>query len=150
MTSLSLFRSSSAVSQFCMRISEPNLPQRAFNVFLSSLPVAYSKKYNRLLISNFVLKSWSGHKKLWWCSFTSRALRMFKAVSFMHCLHQLCPTRTTNHWSKSLYGWHCLVYRNHYLVGRAWEKLEFQLVLWSSSSHILLAWGHFLLVLVND
>ena len=50
MTSLSLFRSSSAVSQFCMRISEPNLPQRAFNVFLSSLPVACSKKYEHLLI----------------------------------------------------------------------------------------------------
>lgn len=38
MTSLSLLRSSSAVSQFCMRISDPSFPQRAFKVFLSSLP----------------------------------------------------------------------------------------------------------------
>ena len=30
------------------------------------------------------------------------------------------------------------------------KKLEFQLVLWGSSSHILLGWGHFLLVLVNN
>ena len=29
-------------------------------------------------------------------------------------------------------------------------NLEFQLVLWASSSHILPAQGHFLLVLVND
>ena len=33
---------------------------------------------------------------------------------------------------------------------RAQNKLEFQLVLWVGSSHILLAWNHFLLVLVND
>ena len=38
MTSLSLLRSSRAVSQFCMRISDPSFPQRAFKVFLSSLP----------------------------------------------------------------------------------------------------------------
>ena len=30
------------------------------------------------------------------------------------------------------------------------KKLEFQLVLWASSSHILLARGQFLLVLVKD
>ena len=29
-------------------------------------------------------------------------------------------------------------------------KKKFQLILWISSSHILLAWGHLLLVLVND
>ena len=33
---------------------------------------------------------------------------------------------------------------------RAQNKLEFQLVLWVGSSHILLACNHFLLVLVND
>ena len=33
---------------------------------------------------------------------------------------------------------------------RAQNKLEFQLVLWVDSSHILLAWNHFLLVVVND
>ena len=36
------------------------------------------------------------------------------------------------------------------MVYRAQKKLEFQLVLWASSSHILLARGLFLLVLVND
>ena len=30
------------------------------------------------------------------------------------------------------------------------KKLEFQLALFASGSHILLAWGHFLLILVND
>ena len=30
------------------------------------------------------------------------------------------------------------------------EKKKFQLILWVSSSHILLAWGHLLLLLVND
>ena len=30
------------------------------------------------------------------------------------------------------------------------KKLEIQLVLWASSSHIWIFWGHFLLVLVND
>ena len=30
------------------------------------------------------------------------------------------------------------------------KKIEFQLVLWASNSLILLALGHFLLVLVND
>ena len=30
------------------------------------------------------------------------------------------------------------------------RNLELQLILWVSSSHILLAWGHVLLVLVND
>ena len=33
---------------------------------------------------------------------------------------------------------------------RACKKLEFQLVLWPSSFHILLAWDNFLLVVVND
>ena len=33
---------------------------------------------------------------------------------------------------------------------RARKQLIFQLVLWASSFHTLLAWGHFLLVLVND
>ena len=32
--------------------------------------------------------------------------------------------------------------------GNGSKKLEFQLVLWASNSHILLSWGHFLLVLV--
>ena len=36
------------------------------------------------------------------------------------------------------------------MVYRAQKKLEFQLVLWASSSLILLTWGHFLLVLFND
>ena len=57
----------------------------------------------------FQILFWNhGHKKLWWCSFTSRALRMFKAVSSMNCLYQLCPTCTTNHESTSRY-WHCLL-----------------------------------------
>ena len=30
------------------------------------------------------------------------------------------------------------------------KKLDFHLVLWTCSSYVLLAWGHFLLVLVND
>ena len=30
------------------------------------------------------------------------------------------------------------------------QNLEFQLVIWASSSLNLLAWGHFLFVLVND
>ena len=29
-------------------------------------------------------------------------------------------------------------------------KKKFQLILWVSNSHILFAWGHLLLVLVND
>ena len=33
---------------------------------------------------------------------------------------------------------------------RACKKLEFQLVLCASGFHILLAWGHFMLVLIND
>ena len=36
------------------------------------------------------------------------------------------------------------------MMTRACKKLEFQLVLCTSCSHILIAWGHFLLVLVND
>ena len=36
------------------------------------------------------------------------------------------------------------------LILQGLKKLEFELVLWESSSHILLVWGHFLLVLVND
>ena len=36
------------------------------------------------------------------------------------------------------------------LILQGLKKLEFQLVLWASSSHILLVQGHFLLVLVND
>ena len=30
------------------------------------------------------------------------------------------------------------------------QKIVFQLVVWANSSHILLIWGHFLLVLIND
>ena len=30
------------------------------------------------------------------------------------------------------------------------KKSEFQLVLWASSPHIFLAWGHFLLVFLSD
>ena len=30
------------------------------------------------------------------------------------------------------------------------KKVDFHLVVWASSSYILLAWGHFLLILVND
>ena len=36
------------------------------------------------------------------------------------------------------------------MMTTACKKLEFQLVLCATGSHILLAWGHFLLVLVND
>ena len=35
-------------------------------------------------------------------------------------------------------------------VDRAWKKLEFQLVFWTSSSHVVFTQAHFLLVLVND
>ena len=35
-------------------------------------------------------------------------------------------------------------------LNRARKNLEFQLILWASSSHILLTGGHFLLVLVID
>ena len=33
---------------------------------------------------------------------------------------------------------------------RGLEKKKIQLILWVSNSHILFAWGHLLLVLVND
>ena len=36
------------------------------------------------------------------------------------------------------------------MMTSARKKLEFQLVLCASGSHIFIAWGHFLLVLVND
>ena len=36
------------------------------------------------------------------------------------------------------------------LLGSEKEKLDFQLVLWTSNYHNFLAWGHFLLVLVGD
>ena len=36
------------------------------------------------------------------------------------------------------------------MIIRARKELEFQLVLWATNSHISLAWGHFLLILVND
>ena len=131
MTSLSLFRSSSAVSQFCMRISDPNLPQRAFNVFLSSLPVAWSKNMN---IYWFQILFWNhGHKKLWWCSFTSRTLRMFKAVSSMNCLYQLCVT-CTYHWSwkyESILTLSVIIIIIIYIHGRAMQYSSFFVILGS-------------------
>ena len=39
---------------------------------------------------------------------------------------------------------------NQGLINRARKKLQFQLVLLANSSRILLAWGHFLLFVVND
>ena len=36
------------------------------------------------------------------------------------------------------------------MIIRARIELEFQLVLWATNCHISLAWGHFLLILVND
>ena len=36
------------------------------------------------------------------------------------------------------------------MIIRAREELEFQLVLWATNSHISLAWGHYLPILVND
>ena len=35
-------------------------------------------------------------------------------------------------------------------IHMAWKKLVFQLVLWASSSYILLAWGQILFIFVND
>jgi len=35
-------------------------------------------------------------------------------------------------------------------MARLEKEIQFQLVLWASSSHILLVWGDFLFVLVND
>ena len=36
------------------------------------------------------------------------------------------------------------------MIIRARKELELQPVLWGSNSHISLAWGHVLVVLVND
>ena len=36
------------------------------------------------------------------------------------------------------------------MIIRVRKEREFQPVLWASNSHITLAWGHILLILVND